>query len=727
MDWYSFFIINSFLGGYSVSAVGKLSDNLPIRGKQYLAINSDIVSNSENLIPSDNVGTQPEENQTAENNSEDWEETGNESQLTQYEQDLLDSFGGYGDYEEYYQNEMPSRLTRDFVGGGGSSGGGGASLNDNRYNELKNSISNVSKNLQGNIDKNTNRIGSVNSRLQTNIDSLSARVDGLSNGLNTAVRNLQANIDRNTDRIGGINASLTARIDGLSNGLNTAVKNLQGNIDKNTNRINGLSNGLDNSIKNLQGNIDTNTNRISVLRNDLNTNTKTLQGNIDKNTDRIGGINLNLSARIDGLSNGLSTAVKNLQGNIDTNTNRISVLRNDLNFNTTTLQSNIDKNTDRIGGINSNLMALISNNGSKITVNNNRIDDLQKQIDNLSFNWSDVGIITALGLIKDSIDNFKDMFVVNTLTGLDAHEGIFTRMIKSQFISLKNHLTNLNNSQLDSLYKYFGIDINGEVMTPKGVFAKFLGDQIYKIRYTTISEFDELKTFIRNELTSLLTALNTSNIWLNSIYDELKESLLTVKKNQVAIGDWLQKIFDKPIGTVTTTPFDFNRLEQILKKMSLGEIVNEAGTNFWDFMKSLVDNLGDILGKAIDGLVAVVEKILDILDGLVDTILGLVIPKNWDFLDKGFGGLKGKFDIKFKLFLDLGGLVKDLFKPTDQDFLKALSFTWFGVDFDFTQSQSSLDIYVPKFRLAISVFIWAITAIYIYRKITGTGDVINDS
>lgn len=249
-------------------------------------------------------------------------------------------------------------------------------------------------------------------------------------------------------------------------------------------------------------------------------------------------------------------------------------------------------------------------------------------------------------------------------------------------------------------------------MTPTGIFSKYLGDQIYRLRYSMVAGFGEIE--------DVLKLISTDTLGI-------RDSLNTVNLNLNAVNTWLKAIFDKPVGTVIAPAFDFNRLEQILRSLNFGNATNEAGTNLWDFLTSLIDNLGNIIGKGIDGLSSTLGKILDILGGLVDTIIGLIVPENWDFLEKDFGNLKGKFDTKFKFFLDLGGLVQNLFKPTKQDFLKAISFTWLGVNFDFTQSQSSLDIYVPKFRLAISVFIWAITAIYIYRKITGTGDVINDS
>ncbi|MFD1899687.1 hypothetical protein GQR36_05325 [Enterococcus termitis] len=80
-----------------------------------------------------------------------------------------------------------------------------------------------------------------------------------------------------------------------------------------------------------------------------------------------------------------------------------------------------------------------------ITNQNTKNINLQTQIDNLKNNvsWSDVGIITALVVVKDSIDNFRKMFEVDDLVGLNAYEGIFTRMIKSQFIALRNDLRDL--------------------------------------------------------------------------------------------------------------------------------------------------------------------------------------------------------------------------------------------------------------------------------------------
>ncbi|MFD2305629.1 hypothetical protein [Enterococcus termitis] len=283
-----------------------------------------------------------------------------------------------------------------------------------------------------------------------------------------------------------------------------------------------------------------------------------------------------------------------------------------------------------------------------ITNQNTKNINLQTQIDNLKNNvsWSDVGIITALVVVKDSIDNFRKMFEVDDLVGLNAYEGIFTRMIKSQFIALRNDLRDL-------FKEYFDVEESGGLFTPTGVFAKFLADQMYRLRYTIIAGFGEIE--------EVLKLINTDTLGI-------RNSLNTVNLNLTAVNNWLKAIFDKPVGTIVAPPFDFNRLEQILKSLNFGNVTNEAGTNLWDFLKSLIDNLGDILGKGLDGIFQVLKQILEIFDKFLDTILHLIIPKNLDFLDSQWGKPADKIRLKFSFIFDSVDSFKSLFGAKSKKF-----------------------------------------------------------
>ena len=746
MDRYSFFIFNSFLSGYSVSAVGKLSDNLPVRGERYLAIGGDLTSNDQGSLYSDNVGAESAQNQDSEVDTESREEIRNQIGLKSPE-----DFDDQGNIVEndYFKPKMPEFIT---------SGENSPEANEDRANNgwrfgidplMSRAINwasfpgtvrsgpnngyyitgyfkawNIAGTTQASMIANNIDMITMQSRksfaaLEWNETQLGAeiyRVDNRFAGVYTETGNIWASMDKREAALYGTTSNLNGRI----NSLWTETGNLWASMDKReaalygtTAKIEGRINNLRTETGNLWASMDKReaavygtTAKIEGQVKGIRTELGDIWSSMDKREAAVYGT----TAKIEGQVKGIRTELGDIWSSMDTRESAV--------------YGSIDKKDKATNTRIDNLRLETGNLWTSLNKTNTDIADINKRLD--SFSWSDVGIITALGLVKDSIDKFKSMFNVEELVGLNAHEGIFTRMIKSQFISLKNELNSIFKYEEDGSKGTYWTGLSKILRDDLGRFAKYLDtyfdinnkeSSLYKIRYSIVSGFMDLEEILK------LIRVDTL---------ALRDSLNTVNLNLTAVNDWLKSIFEKPVGTVVATPFDYGRLEKMLKDLGfdgdgeggwLKQIIKTVG----GIIETAIKTLGDVLGKGIDGLVKIAQGILDLLDGLVDTILGLVIPKNWDFLDKGFGSLKGKFDVKFKLFLDLGGLVKNLFTPTSQDFLKAISFTWLGVNFDFTQSQSSLDIYVPKFRLAISVFIWAITAIYIYRKITGTGDVINDS
>lgn len=208
---------------------------------------------------------------------------------------------------------------------------------------------------------------------------------------------------------------------------------------------------------------------------------------------------------------------------------------------------------------------------------------------------------------------------------------------------------------------------------------------------------------------------------------EINDNLIIANGSLLLITNWLKMIFEKPDSAVNVTipPFDFNRLQQMLDGLNFGNIVNEAGTNIWDFLSQLIKTLGEVIGTAITGLTDIVGQILDLLDDLINQIIKLIVPENLDFLDTGFGTVKSKIDIKFGSFLSLGNQVKEVVQPINQDFKQVVSIDIMGAKFnpDFT----TIDWVVVRFRTVMALSIWMSVAIYIYRKITGNGDLINDN
>lgn len=208
---------------------------------------------------------------------------------------------------------------------------------------------------------------------------------------------------------------------------------------------------------------------------------------------------------------------------------------------------------------------------------------------------------------------------------------------------------------------------------------------------------------------------------------EINDNLLIANDSILIIIDWLRMIYSKPPSNVNVVvpSFDFDRLQQMLDGLNFGNIVNEAGTNIWDFLSQLIKTLGEIISTAITGLTDVVGDILDLLGDLINQIIKLIVPENLDFLDTGFGTVKSKIDIKFGSFLSLGNQVKEVVQPIDQDFKKVVSIDIMGAKLN--PDFSTIDWVVVRFRTVMALSIWMSVAIYIYRKITGNGDLINDN
>lgn len=224
-------------------------------------------------------------------------------------------------------------------------------------------------------------------------------------------------------------------------------------------------------------------------------------------------------------------------------------------------------------------------------------------------------------------------------------------------------------------------------------------------------------------------AMVTENRLNREMMQVMKDSnVFESKKIQTLLQNILTKLSDLTSGSggnESNFVFDYERLESLLNNLEFGSIINEEGTNIWDFLSELVKELGETIRTSMTELTNAFDRIIDLLDGLIDTIIGLIIPKNVDFVQSGFDVIKVKFNIKFGAFLGLADSVKDTFTPTPQNFKESVSFEFMGAKFN--PDFSLIDSYVQKFRVIMSLSIWLSVVIYVFRKITGQGDLINDN
>lgn len=691
MGRYSFFISNSFLSGYSVHAVGELDNDLSNTSEQYSNFNSDISSNDQNSLYSDNVVDQSEEVQNYETSTETPEENSNEigleypdNQVNRPQLRIGDpvSWASITKYSYDLGLQLTTRTARNIWD---------IEILNQVYTNLKNSVNahdNWTANVQQpQINKIQSDLGILNSAYIATRNQVNSHDQWVANTLLPIVNKTKSDLSV-------LNSAFIDHRNWVNNVQQKDIKILNQAFVDHRNWVNNVQ----------QPQIEKNEKDLKVLnsafievRDHVKSHDKwvadTLVPVLDKTKSDLTTLNSAFVNHRDWVNNVQQPQINKIEKDSKILNDAFIATRNEVNAHINWVKSaqqpQIDQNTADI-------------------------EELKK-----GFTWSDIGIITALGLVKDSIDSFKtaftDLFSVDDLVGLSAHEGKFTRMIKSQFIALRNDLRDLFKS-------YFGVEMDGEIPTPTGLFSKLLDDLIYKVRYTTIQEFSELKELLEAQSTIFLESLNLVN-----------DSLLAIRKNQIAISEWLKLIYEKPVGNVIAPPFDFDRLAKIIAdnmpEMGGGESgwLKQAIKTAGDIIKTGIETMGELLGKGIDGLVDIASKILDFLDGLIDKLLALIIPDNWDFLDKGFGDISKEFNLKFKLFLDLGGTIKDIFTPNKKDFFSAVSWSYLGVTFDGQEAKPIMDQFVPRFRTLAQVSIWLMVAWWVYRKVTGSGDLINDN
>ena len=193
------------------------------------------------------------------------------------------------------------------------------------------------------------------------------------------------------------------------------------------------------------------------------------------------------------------------------------------------------------------------------------------------------------------------------------------------------------------------------------------------------------------------------------------------------------------LGTDTTTTGINYQIRQLLRAIQnlnfeinvgdtvteIGEIINEAGDNLWSVLRSLIESIGSIFEVGLSELGQTVRAILSFLESILDLIVQLLIPDNLDFMGEGFESIKLNFEVKFGSFLNLGSEITDVFRPIPADFATVIQFDILGASFE--PDLKLLDSVASRFRSAVSVVIWLYVASYIFRKITGKGDLINDN
>ncbi|HAP2762629.1 TPA: hypothetical protein ITR69_000058 [Enterococcus faecalis] len=696
MGRYSFFIFNSFLGGYSVYAVGERDNDLFERSQQIVTINGDFNANDKSFIPSDNVGSQSEENQSTEGASQDSGENASESQLSQYEQDLLDSFGGYGDSPENSEYEGRTiRKSGGSFGGGGASGGWGSKLDDH-INWAKNDSATHWKRMDAIDNRITNEINRINneiSRLWSDSAVQWNKIVDVENNLNARINNfytetgnLWASMDKREAAIYGT----TAKIEGQIRGIRTELGDIWASMDKREAALYGTTSKIN-------GRVDSVRTELGQIWASMDKREAALYDTTSKINKRVDGVRTELGQ----IWTSMDKREKALNASVASIRTELGNVWDSMDKREAAVYSTVKKGDDAANKRIDNLWTETGNIWNSINKTNTDVSDLHKRVKRLEeFDFSDVGIIAGLALIKDSVDKFKELFdsyfKVDDLTALMAHEGKFVRMIKSQFISLKDFIEKIFSAdywksyrdmlsrQMENLYTlmahYFSMDDKES--------------SLYKIRYSIVSGFGELEKLlklfqtdilgIRTSLNTISSFFETANKRLEMIYDYLK----TMKIN-----------------------------------VNIGDSVNSAGSTLWDVLKALIEALGNILTAVVNGLADVIDSISSIVGKLLDMLLKLFVPDNLDFMNRKFDGTGKAFKAKFSFVFNWIDVFKGLF--SNQRRLEDINISFGGMFAGGVNLPlSKINDFAPLVRAVITGFILLEFLIDMYKWFHTRGEVI---
>ncbi|WP_269923716.1 hypothetical protein [Enterococcus innesii] len=789
MGRYSFFILSFCYRGNYVYADSSSSDVLLDSSSDVDNSSSDSIVDSETSTLDSSSSVQQEESTSTSVSEESSEEGVQDSLDKNYEYyDLSNPFvfgnTDNGEDSTVDLNIMP-RMFTTFASGGPSTVYAGPNNGWNitgyftswRLDGTLNATM-IANNIDMIVNQARNSFSFVNSRLNglenwrssasNSISSLNSSVSSQRTQISNAFSRIAAN-ENNIDALISSRNSHANRLSSLESGYTGVSNNVSALITRMNSAesaISGNSNNISAIIKRLntaESDISGSKNNIQALITRMNSAESAISGNsnniqalitrVNRTEDGIAGNSNNIQALIGRMNTvesvltaneGYFSSMNAHLGKIRENTNILPNLEGYLKSMNTHL-SNI---SEKSFSIDSAVVSVPGFEGFFKSMNGHlsNISSYTKPLE--SFSGYFLSMNAHLGSIKDSLNGGSVLFPsaigeirdftnliflgVQSISGFDGylkHLGT----IKDNTASLLNfegyyksmnlHLGNINeaiNSLKTNIQAQFDL-----YFTDGGFFWK-----AYDERFNQLGTYFDMIYNMDNKDSMLYRLIYFFIDEMTKTRDfviEINDNLLIANDSILIIIDWLRMIYSKPPSNVNVVvpSFDFDRLQQMLDGLNFGNIVNEAGTNIWDFLSQLIKTLGEIISTAITGLTDVVGEILDLLGDLINQIIKLIVPENLDFLDTGFGTVKSKIDIKFGSFLSLGNQVKEVVQPIDQDFKKVVSIDIMGAKFN--PDFSTIDWVVVRFRTVMALSIWMSVAIYIYRKITGNGDLINDN
>lgn len=588
--------------------------------------------------------------------------------------------------------------------------------------------------VKNSIANESGRISSLDQKIvatQGAVDSVKKSIANESNRISL--------VDQKIVSTQGVLSTVQKALDSLRTDATNSDHSIRLALEEQIKRIDSV----DKKIVGTQGVVSTLQTALDSLRKDATNSDHSLRLALGEQTKRIDAVDVKL---VD-----TQKIIDSVKGSVATNRNRIDSVDKKLVDTQKTIdgvKTSVSTNGSRIDSVDKKLVdtqKIIDTVKSSVVTNGNRIDSVdvklvktQEIIDNVKQNQiiSDQKIQNnsdEIASLKSSFPSWSDVGIIAAIVGL--HDTWKSKDYNASILPDDGDAVKL----MKSVANKIGSSISNNVSLLRNVFGK---DGTYWVEYDKRwNNFPLwLQGLLNNYFDNIYNMENKDSLLYRLVYFfidemtktrefivEINDNLIIANDSLLLITNWLKMIFEKPDSAVNVTipPFDYNRLQQMLDGLNFGNIVNEAGTNIWDFLSQLIKTLGEVIGTAITGLTDIAGKILDLLGDLINQIIKLIVPENLDFLDTGFGTVKSKIDIKFGSFLSLGNQVKEVVQPINQDFKQVVSIDIMGAKFnpDFT----TIDWVVVRFRTVMALSIWMSVAIYIYRKITGNGDLINDN
>lgn len=594
---------------------------------------------------------------------------------------------------------------------------------------------------QGVVDSVKRSIANESSRISS-LDQKIVGTQGAVDGVKSSIANESNRIslvDQKIVSTQGVLSTVQKALDSLRTDATNSDHSIRLALEEQIKRIDSV----DKKIVGTQGVVSTLQTALDSLRKDATNSDHSLRLALADQTKRIDSVDVKL---VD-----TQKIIDSVKGSVATNGNRIDSVDKKLVDTQKIIdgvKTSVSTNGSRIDSVDKKLVdtqKIIDTVKSSVVTNGNRIDSVdvklvktQEIINNVKQNQiiSNQNIQNnsdEIASLKSSFPSWSDVGIIAAIVGL--HDTWKSKDYNASVLPDDGDAVKL----MKSVANKIGSSISNNVSLLRNVFGK---DGTYWVEYDKRwNNFPLwLQGLLNNYFDNIYNMENKDSLLYRLVYFfidemtktrdfiiEINDNLIIANDSLLLITNWLKMIFEKPDSAVNVTipPFDFNRLQQMLDGLNFGNIVNEAGTNIWDFLSQLIKTLGEVIGTAITGLTDIAGKILDLLGDLINQIIKLIVPENLDFLDTGFGTVKSKIDIKFGSFLSLGNQVKEVVQPINQDFKQVVSIDIMGAKFnpDFT----TIDWVVVRFRTVMALSIWMSVAIYIYRKITGNGDLINDN